>query len=483
MHRVSGIDAALLERERPGAHLHMSAMVVLEPTSNGTPVPFDVVRSHVADRLTHLPDLRRRLVSVPFGLDRPLLVDDPDFRLSAHVHRIGVPAPGGDVQVGNLVGELVGLPLNRGKPLWELWYLEGLQGGRVALVVKAHQVVIDGTSGADLVGALMGPAPDDAEQGDGAAAPAPPLPDAFQLAARGVGAAALAPLRAVEVGVRALQQAARALPRTVGSDPSSRYAPAAPATSLNGPLTPHRRVAFASLPWDDVREVRQSTGVKVHDVVLALCSGALRVELAARGEHPAGALLAQAPVSFGAGDAAGRHPGSAVRVGAMVASLATDVHDPLARLLAIHASTSASSELRDALAVERIRAVSEAAPPALANLAARATTLAGLDTGAPRSHNVVVTNVPGPADDLSCAGARVAALYPLVPLPDGVGVAFTFVSRGDRLDVGVVTCRDLAPDAWRLVRAVSDSLDDLVGSVVRDDRPTRSGRRRSVAGE
>jgi WS/DGAT/MGAT family acyltransferase len=481
VHRVSGIDAALLERESPGAHLHMAAVVVLEPMPHGEPVPFDVVRSHVAERLVHLPDLRRRLVSVPFGLDRPLLVDDPDFRLSAHVHRVGVPAPGGDEQVGNLVGELVGLPLNRGKPLWELWYLEGLEGGRVALVVKAHQVVIDGNSGADLVGALMGPAPVATEPGNEDGSSAPPLPDAYQLAARGVGAAAMAPLRAVEVGIRALQQAARALPRTVGSDPSARYAPNAPATSFNGPLTPHRRVAFSSVPWDDVRRVRQATGVKVHDVVLALCAGSLRAELTARGEHPTSALLAQAPVSFGAGDTAGR--GSAVRVGAMTASLATDVHDPLARLLAIHASTSASVELRDALAVERIRAVSDAAPPALANLAARATTLAGLDTGAPRSHNVVVTNVPGPADDLSCSGARVAALYPLVPLPEGVGVAFSFVSRGDRLDVGVVTCRDLAPDAWRLVRGVSDALGDLVGSVAHADGPSRGGRRRSVAGE
>lgn len=457
MHRVSGIDAAFLYGETPAWHMHVSAVVILDPTSSTRPLTYESLKDHVAKRIHLVPQFRWRLVEVPFGLDRPLFVDDPDFRIDAHVHRIGVPAPGGQEQLGNLVGDLVGVKLDRGKPLWEFWYIEGLEGGRVALLAKIHHAIVDGVSGSELATVIMDIEPDPPEPEPEPERVIEPLPDSFQLFARGLGATATVPWRVARFGVQTIRQGARFVPFLQRDEPTPPIPFQAPRTSFNATITPHRRFAYTSVSLDRVKEIKHATGVKVNDVVLALCSGALRRYLLDGDELPASPLIAQVPVSLRVeGDLE-----AGTKVGAMFASLATNVDGPLERLQAIHESTQGAKEMQKALAAEKIMGISETAPPAMINLAARTYTLAGLDRSIPPIMNLIISNVPGPPFPIYCAGAKIVSLYPMGPLLYGTGVNITVFSYEDHVDFGFMTCRDLVPEPWKLVDGIQEAMDEL----------------------
>lgn len=461
MHRVSGIDAAFLYGETPAWHMHVSAVVLIDPSQAAEPFTFERLKDHIAKRVHLAPQFRWRLVEVPLGLDRPMFVDDPDFDVEHHVHRVGVPAPGGPQQLGNLVGELVGIKLDRGRPLWEFWYLEGLADGRVALLAKVHHAIVDGVSGSELATILMDlePDPPDPE-------PEPPreleaLPEQVELWARGLGHLATTPWRIAQFGYQTARQAARFIPfRQREQPPPIPFQ--APRTSFNAELTPHRRFVYTSISLDQVKEVKRATGTKVNDVVLAVCAGALRRYLAGRQELPDSPLIAQVPVSL---RVEGEATGVGTKVAAMFASLATDVDDPLERLEAIHASTQGAKEMQQALAADKIMGISETAPPAMINLAARTYTLAGLDRSIPPIMNLIISNVPGPPFPIYCAGAPITALYPMGPLLYGTGLNITVFSYQDSVDVGFMVCRDLVPEPWSLAEGVQASLAELVEAV------------------
>jgi WS/DGAT/MGAT family acyltransferase len=461
MRRVSGIDAAFLYGETPAWHMHVSAVLLADPATapGGT---FDVERFKelTAARLHLAPQFRWRLVEVPFGLDRPGWIEDPDFDIDAHIRRIGVPAPGGPEQLGNLIGDLVALKLDRGKPLWEFWVIEGLEGGKFAILAKIHHSIIDGVSGSELAGILMDLEPDPPP-------PDPPTepravesePNPFELVARGLGHTFLTPYRTA----RFVNQSIRQGLRFIGFQQREKTPPIpfqAPRTSFNTELTPHRRFAYQSVPLADVRAVKDAFGVKLNDVVLALCSSTLRRYLDARGELPDSPLIAQVPVSLRTEDDAGGHGGT--KVGAMFASLATDVADPGERLLAIHESTMGAKEMRQAMDAERIMGISETAPPAMISLAARMYTAAGLDTLTPPIMNLIISNVPGPPFPIYCAGARLEAIYPMGPLLYGTGINVTVFSYVDSVDFGFMVCRDVVEDPWFIAEGVQLALDDLL---------------------
>jgi len=457
MHRVSGVDAAFLYGETPTWHMHVSAALLVDPAGSERPFTFESFCAHIAGRVHLAPQFQWRLIQVPFGLDRPVFVNDPDFSVDTHLNCITVPPPGDTIALGQLIGDLVARKLDRSRPLWEMWFIQGLADGRVAVLAKVHHAIVDGVTGSELAMLLMDLEPDPP-------APEPPrpaepttIPELTDLVARGVVSAALTPWRAAQFLVQTARQGARLVPfRQREAPPPIPFQ--APRVSFNAELTSHRRFAFTGVALADVRHIKDHCGVKVNDVVLALCSGALRRYLIDRRELPDAPLIAQVPVSM-------RVDGDSdvgTKVGAMFASLATHIDDPVERLMAIAEGTRNAKEMQKALAAEKIMGISETAPPGLIDLAARMYTLAGLDRGLPPLMNTIISNVPGPSFPIWCAGSPVDAFYPMGPLLYGTGLNVTVFSYRDSVDFGFLVCPELVPQPWRLVDGVHDAMTELM---------------------
>ncbi len=459
MRRLRGQDAAFLYGETPTWHMHVCSVGIMDPA--GSDFSFERLRELLIERLPQVPQFRWKAVEVPFGLDRPGWIEDPDFDPDFHIRRIGVPAPGTQEQLEDLVGHLVSYKLNRSRPLWEIWVIEGLERGRVAMLAKVHHAVIDGVSGAGLGEVLFDLEP----------TPRPPDPDVrdslhdtrvpsqLELLARGaVNATIMTGLRTTRFVVQSGRQAATMTGFLARRDRRPPIPFQAPRTRFNGELTPHRSYAAARVPLDRMKAVKQAFDVKLNDVVLAVCAGALRSYLDDHGELPDQALLAQVPVSLRT-DADKAEVGN--KVGTMFVSLATDIDDAADRLRAIYASSQDAKEMREALSAGDIQGITETAPPALIALAARVITSAGLGRRTAPPVNVIISNVPGPPFPLFVAGARLESLVPLGPLLIGIGLTVTVFSYGEHVDFGFMTCPELAPDVARLAERVPLALEQL----------------------
>jgi diacylglycerol O-acyltransferase / wax synthase len=269
------------------------------------------------------------------------------------------------------------------------------------------------------------------------------------------------PVRLARYGRQLIEQGVAAVPAALGG-PRPTMPFQAPDTPFNGQLTPHRGFASAVLPLEDVKQVKSAAEVKVNDVVLAVCAGALRSYLQARGTLPDTALVAQIPVSSRT-DASKHMVGT--QVGSMFESLATDVVDPYERLLAIRESSVAAKKLYAAMNSHRSLGISDAVPPSMFSAAARAWSLAHLDARTPPIYNVIVSNVAGPPIDFYVCGAKIEHMYPLGPLLYGGGLNITFFSNGPTIDVGLMTCPELLPDPWELADCFAPALDDLLEAV------------------
>jgi WS/DGAT/MGAT family acyltransferase len=459
MHRLSGIDTAFLYGETPAWHMHVSAVMLLDPTTCvGGDLTFENLRHRLATRVVDVPQFRWKLREVPFGLDRPSMVEDLDFDLDYHLRHIAVPDPGGPEQLGNLIGEIVSWKLDRSRPLWEMWLIDNLENGQKALLAKVHHAIVDGVSGSELATVLLDieadpperPIPRDDRQPDAD-------PSDFELFVRGLGHSFLTPWRVARLTRQTVRQLVRILPiRQRERPPPIPFQ--APRTPFNTQLTPHRRFAYTSIPLDDVKMIKNAFHVKLNDVVLALCAGALRRYLEKSGDLPATPLIAQVPVSTRPDDEKSE-VGS--QVAAMFASLATDIDDPVDRLMAIHDSTQGAKEMQKAMSAEKIMGISEAAGPALIELAARMYTAAGLDVRTPPPMNLIISNVPGPPFSLYTAGAQVKSMYPMGPLLFGTGINITVFSYLDNIDFGFMVDRTAVPNPWLVAEGISLALDEL----------------------
>jgi diacylglycerol O-acyltransferase / wax synthase len=471
--RLSGLDASFLAMETPTMKLHVSAVMIFEPsgpTVDGPAMSFERVRQVVEERLHLVPPLRRRAVRVPFGLHHPVWVEDPDFDLDFHVRRAGVPAPGGPHELAAFVSDVVSRPLDLDRPLWEIHFVEGLESGHFALVTKLHHATIDGASGAEALAAFfdLGPEPRSVP------APARPwqpdeLPNERDLVAGALSSLTRQPERAASAvrrtvgAARGLAERNRRLREEEGLDPPP--APfSAPRTSLNGAISAHRRFAFLQAPLEDVQTVRRAFGGTVNDVVLASVAGALRRLLTERGEVLDDPLVAMVPMST-------RVPADAGLLGnkvhAMLVSLATTVADPVERLRVISAGTGLAKEQARVLSEDLLREWAQLAVPALSSRLARLAGNLRLFDHVPALFNVLVSNIPGPDIPLWCAGARLVALYPVGPLADGVGLNVTVISYSGTLYVGILGCRSLVPEVDHVAHLLSDALGELVKVAVR----------------
>jgi diacylglycerol O-acyltransferase / wax synthase len=458
MERLTGLDAGYLYMETPTLHMHTLKIAVLDPSTVPGGYSFPRVKEELGRRLHLLPPFRRRLVEVPFGLHHPLWIEDPDFDLDWHVRRVAVPSPGDQRELCELISDIAGHQLDRRRPLWEIWVVEGLAGGKVGFVTKLHHSVADGVAAAALLANVL-----EASPTAGSPAIAPPWhPDAVPGRLALVGGALVDAAR-VAVGVPGLVgrtvRGMRAAGRVRRSHPE---VPAAtplntPKTRFNGALTPHRVFATATVPLAEVKAVRSAFGVTVNDVVLAMCAGALVRYLDKHGEKPSKPLLAGVPVSVSSEEV--RLSGN--RVSNLFVSLRTDVEDPVARLHAIHDSASVAKEVHQALGASMLAEWSEATPPRPFAAFMRLYSRRRLADYHPPPQNAVISNVAGPAEPLYIAGARLTELYSVGPILEGIGLNVTVWSYLGTLYAGLLSCPELMPDLWDLAALLPEALDEL----------------------
>jgi WS/DGAT/MGAT family acyltransferase len=468
MERLTGLDATFLYLETPTHHMHVAMTMVLDPSTMPGGYSFENVKEFIGSRLHLVPPFRRRLLEVPFRLHHPIWVDDPDFDLDYHIRRIGAPSPGGRRELAEMAGQIASSQLDRSKPLWELWVIEGLKQDRIGVVTKVHHSAIDGASGSELMVHLFDlEAP--AAAGDLSSAPqafggtteqiGERLPSEVEL----LGYAAVSRLRR-NLGLPSLLgQTARSVSRIVAGrrDPERPVGAApltAPRTPWNGPLTARRRVGFARVPLADVKAVKNTCGATVNDVVLALCAGTLRRYLEKHDALPAEPLIAVCPISVRADtdDQLGN------KVSAMFTSLATHVDDPLARLRAISETTVGAKEEHNAVGASMLQDWAEFAAPNTFNLASRLYSSFGLAGSHRPIHNVIISNVPGPPFPLYYAGAELVAAYPMGPVMEGCGLNITVMSYRDSIDIGFMVDDGLIPDVWDMAEAVEPAMAELM---------------------
>jgi diacylglycerol O-acyltransferase / wax synthase len=469
MQQLTGLDAAFLSLETANATAHVGGVSILDLREVPEPLTLARLTDVLGERLPLVPVLRRKLRNVPFGLDQPYWVDDPDFDIEYHVRELALPRPGSDAQLSEQVARLHARPLDRSRPLWEIYLITGLARRRAAVYTKIHHAAIDGASGAELLTVLLDLSPDGRELP--AAAPFRP--------ARPPGPAALGALAAARLAWRPVQtvrltnQLVRVLPTLApaastfvggllglnrGDGGVIATAPGrAPATPFNRPITQHRRAAFRSVDLDRVKRVKNAFGVSVNDVVMAMCAGALRRWLTEHQALPEAPLVAMIPVSV-------RDPASkgalGNKVSAMLATLPTSTVAPGRRLEIAHAATQVAKAQQAAIPQGLVDQISDFAPPALTARAARVVFATGLLHRVP-PFNLCISNVPGPNVPVYLAGARLLAHYPMSVITDGQGLNITLVGYLGQLHFGLVSCRELVPDIDVLAGYLADELDLL----------------------
>jgi diacylglycerol O-acyltransferase / wax synthase len=454
MQQLTGLDAAFLALETANSTGHVGGICILDPS--GIPAPLTLARltDVLGARLPLVPVLRRKLLTVPLGLDQPYWVDDPNFDIEYHIREIALPRPGSDAQLTEQVARLHARPLDRSKPLWEIYLITGLARRRAAVYTKIHHSAIDGASGAELLTILLDLTPEGREV---------PAPERF-VPAKPPGYAALTALAAARLAykpvqtvrltnelVRVLPTLAPALSNLVGGllglnrgdgEVIPTTSGRAPATPFNRPITAHRRIALRSVDLDSVKAVKNAFGVSVNDVVMAMCAGALRRWLAGRDALPDMPLIAMIPVSV-------RDPASKTAMGnkvsAMLAALPTNVDDAAERVAVVHAATKIAKAQQAAIPQGLVDQVSEFSPPALTARAARVVFATGVLHRLP-PFNLCISNVPGPNVPVYLCGAKLLAHYPVSVITDGQGLNITLVGYLGRLHFGLVSCRELVPD-------------------------------------
>ena len=499
MEQLTGLDAAFLALDTPRTTGHVGSIQVIDATgADGEPITLDRLTAVVAERLPLVPPLRRKVVEVPFGLGQPFWVEDADFDLEFHVRELALPAPGSLHQLTEQVARIHSRTLDRSRPLWEIYLVHGLEGGRAAVYSKVHHAMIDGVGGQEVAAALLDLSP---EGRDVPLAPAwspSPEPGPLSLLAHAAASATSIPATAgrfvtdvarsapallslalprvpgadvlASVATRVAEQAAASGLGTVlpgglgiGADVLSRVPGRAPATPFNRNVSAHRRIALASVPLDVVKAVKSAAGMTVNDVVMAMCAGALRRWLSTHDALPDEPLVAAVPVSVRTSAGQGAKSGDGTfgnRVSLMIAVLPTDEPDAFTRMRVAHEATTVAKYQHDALSANLLADAYQFTMPALMGLTMRANArLRVLERSA--LFNLFVSNVPGPSVPLWLAGHRVLATYPVSAIADGQGLNITVLSYLGELHFGVTADRELVPDVDVLAGYLAEELEEL----------------------
>jgi diacylglycerol O-acyltransferase len=460
MRQLTSLDAQFLALENERQAGHVGSLAILDPsTAPAGRLGYAEVSALLRERLPLLPPLRWRLAEVPFGLDYPYWVDDGEFDLGYHVRELALASPGNDDQLAEQTARIMGRPLDRARPLWELYVIEGLESGYVAVLTKIHHAVVDGLSGAEIMGLLLDLAPEGRELPEPVAPSAGYAPGSMELFARGLMGVPRYPvrmLRSLPAAIPNLDQtpfgvlpgagtvsrlAARAQRLAGGTTVQTNHV--APKTSFNGPVSAHRRFDFGQLSLADVKAVKNAYGATVNDVVVSICAGAVRHWLVEHDELPEDPLVAQIPVSVRTNEEFGTYGN---RILLMAAPLHTEIEDPVERLRVTHESLLVMKERHKALPAALLQDANHFVPPAVFARAAKLTFRYSTSRSGRPTWNLVISNVPGPQFPLYLAGAKLTANYPVSVITDGMGLNITVMSYMGSLDFGLVADRDQMPD-------------------------------------
>jgi diacylglycerol O-acyltransferase len=475
--RLSGLDSSFLHLERGPAHMHVAAAMLLQ----GAPPTYDELVAHVRARLHLVPRYRQRLAFVPFGQGRPVWVDDPHFNVGFHVRHTALPAPGGETELRRLCGRIFSQELDRTRPLWELWLVEGLGEARCALLSKTHHALVDGISGVDIATVLFDTSPEPMPTGGGRESEwvPRPLPSGAELLADALLERATVPgeiVRGVRHALRGPRQVAERLARAAeGVGAIARVAQSAPPSPYNVRIGPHRRFTWVAADLGDFKAVKDALGGTVNDVVLAAVAGALGRHLARHGALTEGLTLrAMVPMSVRAGLESGALGN---RVAAMWVSLPVATEDPAARLRVIAEEMGGVKRSGQAVGAQVLTELAGFAPPTIVAQAARL-------QARQRLFNLVVTNVPGPQHPLYLLGRRLEAMYPMVPLAAGQALGIALISYDGRLNFGLGADYDALPDLEELAGDLRAAIAELVTAAAAGPpaagRRTRRSRRRTA---
>lgn len=436
----------------------MQVFSVLELDSTTIPggYRFNGLRDALAARVRAIPEFREKLSDAPLTIGHPVWVQDDDFDIDRHLHRITLPA---NAELTEICGRLAGLPLDRRRPLWEIWVIEGLDGSsgtdRLAVLIKVHHAAADGVTFADMVSRLCSseaaPTPPDLIE---APASIGPLREALD------GAARLA-TRPFYLAVRVLPAAARAVLDAIRRARAGRAMAApftAPRTALNAKFSAQRNVAFARLDLDEVKRVKDHFGVKVNDVVGTLVGGVMRQFLLDRGELPTSSLVALEPVSVhGQSDRTARN-----QVSGMLVALHTQIADPVDRLKAVAEANASAKEQVSAISPTLLQDFGEVVGSVLLGIAKRV--YARLTQFRP-NYNIILSNVPGPDPARYFLGAAVSAMYPFGPVLLGAGINFTLWSVNGTLHIGLISSPEVIPALSDLADGLNAGLAELLTEI------------------
>ncbi|MGH2691726.1 MAG: WS/DGAT/MGAT family O-acyltransferase [Actinomycetota bacterium] len=453
--RLSVLDASFLYLERGGVHMHVAGLVILDPKTrpSGTLRAEDLAKL-IQDRIHLVPRFRQKAVFPPLGLGRPVWVDDQDFDVEFHLRRAALPAPGGKKELSDFVQRVHSRPLDRSKPLWEMYFIEGLEDGYVAILSKSHHAMIDGISGIDIATVMfdLTPEPQEIERKPWTPQTEPEPREVLIDAVRDQVTHPLMSL-ADTFGrmVRAPQEAweqARTVLGGIGEILAKGQAPQGP---FNGRIGPNRRFSMAEVPVADAKAVKNELGGTVNDVVLAAVAGSLRKLLEHRGEKPKGSLRAMVPVST---RDASKRMALGNQVSMFFAELPVGIADPAKRLRKITAVTKELKSSHQAIAATRLINTAQWTPPTLHGLAARL-------VARQRFANLIVSNVPGPQVPLYLHGAQLVVAYPVMPLGPTLGLSVAVTSLSGTMGFGFTGDWDAVPDIDVLPAGLLESMAEL----------------------
>jgi len=452
--RLTAVDASFLSNENENSHMHIGAVLIFE----GPPPSLEDFVAHVESRLVYVPRYRQKLIYPPLDAGRPLWVDDTGFNLSFHMRHTALPSPGSDKELIALANRVFSQSLDRSKPLWEMWLVQGLQHDRFAVLIKSHHAMIDGISGIDIGTVIFDvtPNPEPAENVD--EWKPRPEPSSLNLLRQSASDLAVTPLRLTERAINAVRRPESVVDR-IGdgaegiSEVARAFADPAPDVPLNTPIGPHRRIAWARADFSDFRRIKNAFDTTVNDVVLAVVAGSVRNWLIGRGVETEGLeLRAMVPVSVRSEDEQG-HLGN--KLATMRAPLPVYEENPVKRLEIVSLAMDGLKQSKQALGAEVIARLNDFAPPTLLAQAARL-------TFSTRLFNLLVTNVPGPQMPLYVLGRKLQETFPIAFLAKNHALAVGVMSYNGQVNFGLLGDYDAMPDIELISDGLNDALDELL---------------------
>ena len=466
--RLTGLDASFLALEKDGAHMHVGSVLVFE----GPTPDYDDFVHHIERGLHLVPRYRQKLAFPPLGVSRPMWVDDPHFNAGYHIRHTALPPPAGDDELRRLAGRVFSQQLDREKPLWEIWLVDGLADGRFALICKTHHALVDGISGVDILTVLFDLEPDPPEPEPGPTwAPRPP-PSGAEMLAESVAERVVAPIKLVRDALSHPDRAGAEAGKAAAGLASQLAAgiAGAPPSPLNTQIGPHRRFAWVEADLSTFKATKDALGGTINDAVLTVVAGALRAHLIRHGRDPEGQeLKAMVPISVRADEARGALGN---QVAAMYAPLPVGLDDPVERYRFVHAAMAGLKESGQAVGAQAITRLADAAAPTVLDQAARL-------QSRQRFFNLTVTNVPGPQIPIYVMGRKLEAFFPQVPLVLNTALGIAIMSYDGRLYFGLLGDYDAMSDLDALAADLDGAIRELAAAAGVKPKPKRRAKKRA----